>query len=193
MAEDLAKNESKRLKNYPDPMEVVGKYGANALRFYLLSSPAVRGENLNFSEKGVDEIYKKVIMRLWNVYKFYELYSEKKIKVERLAEIKSVNVLDIWILARLDQLIAEVSEAMDKYELDNATRPIADFVDDLSTWYIRRSRSRFSERGKTFAGRGNTQKELELDKNSAIATTNFVLSEFSKVIAPFMPFTASDL
>ena len=189
LAEDGQKM-SKRLKNYPDPMEVVEKYGADALRLYLLSSPAVRGENLNFSEKGVDEIYKKVIMRLWNVYKFYELYSEKKIKVKRLAEIKSVNVLDIWILARLDQLIAEVSEAMDKYELDNATRPIADFVDDLSTWYIRRSRSRFSERGKTLAGRGNTQKELELDKNNAIATTNFVLSEFSKVIAPFMPFTA---
>ncbi|MBI2628117.1 MAG: class I tRNA ligase family protein [Candidatus Niyogibacteria bacterium] len=178
LAEDGQKM-SKRLKNYPDPMEVIEKYGADSLRFYLLSSPAVRGESLNFSEKGVDEIHKKVIMRLWNSYQFYELYAGKNLKFNLSAggkKLKLNNILDKWIIARLGQLIVEVSEAMDKYELDRATRPIGDFVDDLSTWYIRRSRDRFKAERK--------------DKNNAIATTKFVLSEFSKIIAPFAPFLA---
>jgi isoleucyl-tRNA synthetase len=168
---------SKRLKNYPDPMEIVNKYGADALRLYLLSSPAVRAENLNFSEKGVDEIYKKVIMRLWNSYQFYELYADKcGLNADRRGQVKSANALDKWILARLNQLIAGVSEAMDDYELDKATRPIGEFVDDLSTWYIRRSRERFRNENK--------------DKKEAMTTTRFVLTEFSKIIAPFAPFMA---
>ncbi len=168
---------SKRLKNYPDPMEIVDKYGADALRYYLLSSPAVRGEDLNFSEKGVDEVYKKVISRLWNVYKFYELYAGGlKAKSSKL---KAVNVLDKWILSRLEELKMEVSKWLDKYELDKAARPIADFIDDLSTWYIRRSRERF--------------KTEDNDKKATIMTTEFALVEFSKIIAPFMPFMAETI
>jgi len=166
---------SKHLKNYPDPMEIINKYGADALRLYLLSSSAVNGENLNFSEKGVDEIYKKVILRLWNVYRFYELYADQNGKSQR----KSVSILEKWILARLEELKLEVSKWLDKYELDKATRPITDFIDDLSTWYIRRSRERFKTGGK--------------DKQSVVSTTKFVLGEFSKVIAPFMPFMAEGI
>ncbi|MEK7657706.1 MAG: class I tRNA ligase family protein [Patescibacteria group bacterium] len=177
LAEDGQKM-SKRLKNYPDPMEIVGKYGADALRLYLLSSPAVRGEDLNFSEKGVDEVYKKIIMRLWNVYQFYDLYADKKVlSVKR--QVSGKNILDIWILTRLKQLIKEVSEAMDNYELDKASRPLGEFIDDLSTWYIRRSRERFKTEGR--------------DKQNAIATTRFVLSEFSKASAPFAPFISETL
>lgn len=164
---------SKRLKNYPDPMELTQKYGADALRLYLLSSPAVAAENLNFSEKGVDEIYKKVILRLWNVHKFYEMYADDKLPSAKRQALNK-NILDKWILARLEQLKTAVSKRMDKYELDRAVRPLVDFVDDLSTWYIRRSRDRF--------------KNEEQDKQSAISTTNFVLGEFSKIIAPFLPF-----
>jgi isoleucyl-tRNA synthetase len=187
LAEDGQKM-SKRLKNYPDPIEVINKYGADALRLYLLSAPVVAGENLNFSEKGVDEIYKKVILRLWNVYKFYDLYADKKQIAKR--KVLSANVLDQWILARLEEVKANISKSLEKYELDKAVRPIIDFIDDLSTWYIRRSRERFTGRRITQTERGLTQKKLEQDKNNAIATTKFVLEEFSKIIAPFTPFIA---
>ena len=165
---------SKRLKNYPEPMELVEKYGADALRLYLLSSPAVVAADLNFSEKGVDEIYKKVVLRLWNVYKFYEMYADKPGAANH--KLKTKNVLDQWILARLEQLKTQVSNLMDKYELDKAVRPLADFIDDLSTWYIRRSRERF----KVNSG----------DAQRASSITRYVLSEFSKIIAPFLPFIA---
>jgi len=168
---------SKRLKNYPDPMDIVSKYGADSLRLYLLASPAVAAEGLNFSEKGVDEIYKKVILRLWNVYKFYELYSNSlKTKSSKL---KAINVLDKWILARLEELKTEILRLMDKYELDKAVRPVANFVEDLSTWYIRRSRERFK------ADTGDNQR--------ASLITHYVLLEFSKIIAPFTPFIAEGI
>ena len=180
LAEDGQKM-AKRLNNYPDPTEVIEKYGADSLRFYLLSSPAVRGESLNFSEKGVDEVHKKVMMRLWNSYQFYELYAGKNFssKVNPPLAEKLNNILDKWIIARLNQLTAEVSEAMDKYELDRAMRPIGDFVEDLSTWHIRRSRNRFKKNGA--------------DKKAVIAATSFVLAEFSKIIAPFAPFLAETI
>ena len=167
---------SKKLRNYPDPMEVVSKYGADALRYYLLSSPAVRAEDLNFSEKGVDEVYKKIILRLMNVYSFYATYAGESPLKAKSSKLKANHVLDEWIVARLKQLGGEISRALNAYELDKAARPIGEFVDDLSTWYIRRSRDRFRLGGK--------------EKDAAIATTHFVLSEFSKFIAPFMPFVA---
>ncbi|MCL4437714.1 class I tRNA ligase family protein [Patescibacteria group bacterium] len=171
---------SKRLKNYPDPMEIVKKYGADALRIYLLSAPVVRGENLNFSEKDVDEIYKKIIMRLWNSYVFYNLYAPERPRPSALNSRRSTHVLDKWILARLEELKAEVSIWLDKYELDKASRPIGEFIEDLSTWYIRRSRERFKSENKE-------------DKDSAILTTKLVLSEFSKIMAPFAPFISEAL
>ncbi len=177
LAEDGQKM-SKRLNNYPDPMDVVEKYGADSLRYYLLSSPAVRAESLNFSGKGVDEVHKKVIMRLKNVLNFYEMYAGHLMSLDIKCP-SSENILDKWILAKLNVLTNEITEALDNYELDKATRPIADFVDDLSTWYIRRSRNRFKEEGE--------------DKNNAVSTTHFVLVEFSKIIAPFMPFVAEEI
>lgn len=166
---------SKRLKNYPDPMELISKYGADSLRLYLLSSPVVAGENLNFSEKGVDEVYKKMILRLWNTYKFYETYASGKVSSFKL-QASSKNVLDKWIIARLEQLKQEVSNSLENYELDKAVRPLGGFIDDLSTWYIRRSRERFKSEGS--------------DKVAAVETTKYVLAEFSKILAPFAPFIA---
>ncbi|MDO8620047.1 MAG: class I tRNA ligase family protein [bacterium] len=176
LAENGAKM-SKRLKNYPDPLEVVGKYGADSLRYYLLSSPVVRGEDLRFSERGVDEVNKKVFGRLDNVLQFYLLYAEA---LSSKFEARSKNVLDKWIVARLNQLIAEVTNALEKYELDKATRPIGEFVDDLSTWYLRRSRERI--------------KSENLDeKEQALGTLHYVLAELAKVMAPFTPFFAEYL
>ncbi len=172
LAEDGQKM-SKSLKNYPDTSDVVNKYGADALRYYLLSSPIVRGEDLSFSENGVDEVMKKLIGRLSNVSSFYELYKEGVAE----EKVNSTHVLDIWILERTKELVKEVTESMEKYELDRATRPINKFIDDLSTWYIRRSRDRF--KGE--------------DKQHAINTTRKVLFEISRIISPFMPFYAETL
>jgi len=189
LAEDGQKM-SKRLKNYPDPSIVINTYGADAMRFFLMSSPVVHAEDLAFSEKGVDEVMKKVIMRFKNVVSFYELYAQKSNDPEKLSEESSQtnkfqisnvkNVLDKWILARLNQLISEVTLGLEKYELDRASRLIIDFVDDLSTWYLRRSRDRF---------KGDDAE----DKEQALLTTQYVLREFSKVIAPFMPFVAEEV
>jgi isoleucyl-tRNA synthetase len=177
LAEDGRKM-SKRLQNYPDLMLTIDKYGADALRYYLLASPSVRAEDFCFSEKGVDEVVKKHIGRLNNVYTFFELYAGGKDAVPANADSK--NVLDVWILAKLAELVNTVESSLEKYELDRAVRPVADFIDDLSTWYIRRSRDRFKS-------------EDEVDKKLALATTRYVLLQFSKVIAPFMPFLAEDM
>lgn len=184
LAEDGQKM-SKKLKNYPDPMDLVDKYGADALRLYLLSSPVVRAETLQFSEKGVDELYKKVIARLWNVYSFYDMYGlqtkNEKRKAKNGRPTGKLTGLDRWMIGRLDELIAEVTGAMQVYELDRAVRPIGQFVDDLSTWYVRRSRRRFQK--------PDDKKDWEL----ASKTLAYVLLETSKVLAPFTPFFADAL
>jgi isoleucyl-tRNA synthetase len=175
LAEDGQKM-SKRLKNYPEPNLVFNKYGADPVRYYMLSSGIVQAEPLNFSEKGVDEIYKKIISRLLNVVAFYDLYKDQN-SVPISSGDKSKNILDKWIVTRLYQVLKETTDAMEKYELNTACRTFFDFVDDLSTWYVRRSRDRFKD-------------ENNDDRKSAIETTYFVLNEFSKIMAPFMPFTA---
>jgi len=171
LAEDGQKM-SKKLKNYPDPQDIIDKYGVDALRYYLLSSPVVHSDSLAFSEQGVNEVVKKVIMRFLNVVSFYNLF-KKELKEQK----ESSHPLDIWILARLKELKNEQVKGFDNYELDKATRPIASFVDDLSTWYLRRSRDRFKS-------------EDIQDRDMAISTTKKVIIELSKSIAPIMPFTA---
>ena len=173
LAED-GKKMSKRLQNYPDPMGVIEKYGADALRLYLLSSPVVHAEDLAFSENGVDDIAKKNIGRLNNVLAFYTLYAGDTKRVNT-----SENVLDQWILVRLAQLTKETTEGYEQYRLDIAVRPTALFIDDLSVWYIRRSRDRFKEEGS--------------DKKDALATLRYVLHTLSILIAPAMPFIAEEV
>jgi isoleucyl-tRNA synthetase len=140
LAEDGQKM-SKKLKNYPDPMTIAPKYGADAIRFYMVASPVVRGEELRFATSGVDEVFKKIILRTGNVLLFLEMYGTGK-TILRTAPV-STNVLDQWIIARFNETLAEVTKNLDTHELDYATRPMPKFVDDLSTWYLRRSRDRF--------------------------------------------------
>lgn len=173
LAED-GKKMSKRLKNYPDMNYVLDKYGADALRLFLMSSSAVHAEDLNFSEKTVQEVQSKVMGRLRNVVEFYKMY-----EAGEEAKDDSSNILDIWIIARLRETSSEMESALLKYEIDRASRQIFDFVDDLSTWYVRRSRDRFKGEGE--------------DKRLAIETTRFVLREFSKMIAPYVPFVAEEM
>ncbi len=174
LAEDGRKM-SKKLKNYPDPMDVVDAYGADSLRFYLLSSPIIRGEDLNFSEKGLAELARKNIGRLANVLSFYELY--KAADVQSIDARESTHVLDRWILSRLDAVVHSATEGMEHYELDRATRPITDFIDDLSVWYLRRSRERLKY--------GTPD-----DQRYTLATLRFVLKTLALVSAPSMPFFA---
>ncbi len=170
---------SKSKKNYPDPMMVVDKYGADAVRYYMINSPIVRGEDFAFSEKGVDEVYKKVILRLGNVVALYQMYADENVE----AKSDSKNVLDQWMIARLNETAGEVTKGLDNYELDKATRPFDLLVDDLSTWYVRRSRERF--KGDPSTGSGQA-----IDQQQALQTTKFVLLELAKLLAPVMPFLA---
>jgi len=177
LAED-GKKMSKSLNNSPEIMDVVSTYSADAFRYFLLSSPSVKAEDVAFSNKFVDEVLKKIIMRLQNVYSFFEMYGGFDLK--DVQKDQSKNILDKWILARLKETATQITKATDNHELDRATRPIADFVDDLSTWFLRRSRDRFKS------------EDVE-DRNSAMFTTKTVIFEFSKLLAPSMPFLAEDL
>ncbi len=173
LAED-GKKMSKKLKNYPDPNEILDHYGADALRLYLLASPVMQAENLSFSAKGVEESLRKNIMLLWNIYKFYEPYA-----TELRDECPAEHVLDKWIISLSHQLVNEVTEAMLAYDLPSAVRPITKFIDDFSTWYLRRSRDRFKGAGA--------------DKDQALAVTSHTLRTLALVLAPFAPFIAETL
>ncbi len=175
MAED-GKKMSKKLKNYPPISQVMDTHGADALRYFLLSSPLIKGESVNLVEKQIDDINKKVVIRLKNVVSFYKLYNETIAHTRDMA-LEASNPLDLWILERFREVQKQTTEKLDTYELDMACGCFMDFVDDVSTWYIRRSRDRFK----------GTDDE---DKKYALATTRYILINFSKVIAPFMPFLA---
>ena len=176
------KKMAKRLQNYPEPDIIMDKYGSDALRFYLLSSPVMAAENFNFSEDGVKEAYQKVIMLLSNVLSFYQMYAgeQEGMKAGRHEGRKSKHILDRWILAKLDLLISVVSNWMDNYDLVNSVRPIQEFINELSTWYVRRSRDRF---------KGDEPE----DREAAIVTLRKVLLTLSKVMAPFTPFIAEHI
>ncbi|MFH1998518.1 MAG: class I tRNA ligase family protein, partial [Planctomycetota bacterium] len=178
LAED-GKKMSKKLQNYPDPNKVLNAYGADALRYFLVTSPVMHAESLNFSEDGVREMYNKLVNTLWNVFTFYQMFAKEEIRNSKF-EIGEMHVLDKWILARLNQLVKEVTIRMDAYELSEASRPIMGFVLDLSQWHVRRSRDRFKG-------------EDEADKQAALATLREVLLTLSKVMAPFTPFIAEKI
>lgn len=174
LAEDGQKM-SKSKNNFPDPSLLFDKFGVDSIRFYLMSCPVMKGEDFNFSEKGVQDITSKIITRLDNVVTFYELYRDKNL--EKDAQIsKSENVLDLWVRARLNQLIDEVTNGMAMYDMSQATRPFDGFIEDLSTWYLRRSRE-----------------NLKDDNKEAKQTLYFVLKTISQLLAPFTPFIAEDI
>ncbi len=181
LAED-GKKMSKRLTNYPDPTEVVEKYGADALRLYMINSPVVRAENLRFSEQGVLQISRDILIPLWNAYSFFVTYANVDgFAEDKLEKPASENELDRWIVSSLETLVAGVTEAMDNYDLQRSVRPFVDFIDALTNWYIRRSRRRFWK----------TQNDD--DKISAYRTLRYVLVQLSKVAAPFTPFISEEI
>lgn len=171
---------SKSKKNYPDPWMLFDKYGVDSLRYYLMTSPIMMtAENINFSEQSIKEIYNKVISTIENVGRFFELYKDSKANLN--LNKKRLTILDSWIISRIESLVEEVDSAMQNYEVTRATRPITLFVDDLSNWYLRRSRRRFQ--------RPLNKKE----KESATSVLAFVLLKLSKAIAMVTPFVAEDI
>jgi len=176
LAED-GKKMSKRLKNYPDPTHILDAYGADALRLYMIYSPVVRAENLRFSESGVKQILRDLLIPWWNAYSFFVTYANVDgVHDAELVRPASPNVLDRWIVSSLETLIRDVAEAMDHYDLQRSVRPFVKFVEDLTNWYIRRSRRRF------------WKSQNDEDKTHAYRTLRYVLVQLSQVAAPFTPF-----
>ncbi len=173
---------SKRKKNYPDPNMLFDTRGVDAVRFFLYSSTAPLAEDVRFSEQHVDELIKKFLLTLWNTYSFFVTYANiDNWQPEFKKDFKPKHKLDQWILSELNQLIEESTNQLDDYNLTKGTRPMIDFVDNLSNWYIRRSRRRF------------WKSESDKDKNEAYQTLYMVLVQFSKLIAPFMPFVSDEI
>ena len=187
LAEDGRKM-SKSLKNYPDPTGVIDAFGGDALRAYLINSPVVRGEPLRFSETGVREVVRTVLLPLWNSYSFFTTYAQADgLTAHDLAgapPLEERPEIDRWVVSVLQSLIADVNTEMEAYRLYSVVPPIIGFVGHLTNWYIRRTRRRFwSHRGL-----GN-----DADKMAAFATLHEVLTTFSKVAAPVLPFITEEI
>ena len=180
LAEDGLKM-SKRLKNYPDPLEVVNQYGADALRLYLIHSPVVRAESLRFSEEGVKHALRHLLLPWWNAYSFFVTYANIDGWDPAEAVTTRSNVMDRWIQSSLARLEQEVSAAMDRYDLQAAVHPFVAFIEDLTNWYIRRSRRRF------------WKSDDDIDKMEAYATLYEALLGLCKIAAPFTPFIAEEI
>lgn len=140
LAEDGSKM-SKSKKNYPDPMLLIDQYGVDSLRLYLMSSTVMKSENINFSEKDVADIRRRVFVIWWNVLSFYASFADQGAGLDK-PDFKPKNVMDRWVLSRLNSLIKDVTEYMDNYDVVRASRALMSFVDELSTWYVRQSRDR---------------------------------------------------
>jgi len=186
LAEDGRKM-SKSLKNYPDPTAVLDRFGADALRAYLINSPVVRAEPLRFSEDGVREVVRTVLLPLWNVYSFFTTYAEADAitmaDLRAAPELAERPEIDRWIVSMLQSLVASVNAEMEDYNLDRVIPPIIGFVGHLTNWYVRRSRRRFWRR------RG----EDDRSKLAAFATLYEVLTTFATVAAPVLPFVTERL
>ena len=181
LAED-GKKMSKRLKNYPDPNLMLNTYGADAIRLYMIYSPVVKAESLKFSENGVKQLMRDLLIPWWNAYSFFVTYANvDKFDDAEVVYPESQNVLDRWIVSSMETLIADVAAAMDSYDLQKAVRPFVRFIEDLTNWYIRRSRRRFWK--STNDG----------DKLCAYRTLRYVLVQLAKVAAPFTPFIAEEI
>ena len=175
---------SKSYGNYTDPNDLMDKFSADSLRFLLLSSPLLNGEDFALQDKEVGDVARKLSMA-WNMYDFFTMYAEVdgwEFDGELRDPLETLrNPLDIWIVSRLHQLSAEVEKNMDAYNIPDAMTPILPFLDDASNWFVRRSRRRFwkSDEGD--------------DKNDAYKTLHYVLVRLAYILAPFTPFLAEEL
>ena len=179
LAED-GKKMSKRLKNYPDPSEIISQHGADALRAYLINSAAVRAEPMRFAERGVRDTVRKIVLPLWNAYHFLATYAQADGWTptrDTLSHPPQAG-LDRWILSRVQDFVGQMRAELDAYALSNLVPAFHRICDDLNNWYIRRGRRRY------WRGQG----EDDRDKTDAYATLFQVLSTVTHAIAPVIPF-----
>ena len=175
---------SKSYGNYTDPNELMDKFSADSLRFLLLQSPLLNGEDFALQDKEVGDVARKLSM-VWNMYDFFTMYAEVD-KWEFGGDFSDPsddleNPLDQWVVSRMHQLTAEVEKHLDAYDIPNAVKPILPFIEDASNWYVRRSRRRFWKSGD------------DTDKDNAYRTLHYVLVQLAQVMAPFTPFLAEEL
>ncbi|MAV92386.1 MAG: isoleucine--tRNA ligase [Bdellovibrionaceae bacterium] len=175
LAEDGRKM-SKSLRNYPDPNELLQKNGADALRLYMIDSPVVKAQELKFSEKGVYDVVRKILLRWWNSYSFFVNYANIDGFVPKGNAAESPNLLDQWVLSRLNGLIENTDQEMNAYRLYNVVPKLLQFIEELTNTYIRFNRSHFWEEG------------LSQEKQYAYETLYEVLLTLSRLMAPFAPF-----
>lgn len=175
------KKMSKSERNYSDPSEVIDKFGADALRLFLMNSAVVRAEDLKYSDEGVRDVLKSVIIPFWNAYSFFVTYAN----IDGITPVgppeQADHPLDRWVLSECARLIEEVRGYLDAYELQRAIEPIVVFIDSLNNWYIRRSRRRF------------WKSENDTDKEQAYGTLYHVLITLSQVAAPIIPFITEEI
>jgi isoleucyl-tRNA synthetase len=175
---------SKSFGNFTDPNELMDQYSADSLRFLLMNSPLMNGEDFALVDKDVADVARKLSM-VWNMYDFFTLYAEVDgwewdgSYDDPSADL--TNPLDQWIVSRMHQLTAEVGKHMDGYDIPNAMKPILPFIEDASNWYVRRSRRRF------------WKSEDDGDKQAAYRTLHYLLVQLAHVLAPFTPFLAEEL
>lgn len=175
---------SKSYGNFTDPNELMDQYSADSLRFLLMQSPLLNGEDFALMDKDVGDVARKLSM-IWNMYDFFTMYAEvdgwEWDGEHQDPMVFCTNPLDKWIISRVHQLTQEVATHMDGYDIPSAIKPILPFIDDASNWYVRRSRRRFWKSGD------------DEDKNNAYRTLHYVLVQLSMVLAPFIPFLAEEL
>ena len=189
------KKMSKKLGNYTDPLELMDKYSSDSFRFLMLSSPLTNGENFSLADKDVGDVARKLSM-VWNMYDFFTMYAEVdgwEYDGKLTDPLESLSSpLDIWVVSRLHQLVSEVEERTEAYDLQGALKPILPFLDDASNWFVRRSRRRFWRQSTVASGEGG-KSEDDGDKNDAYKTLHYVLVRLAYLLAPFTPFLADEL
>lgn len=173
---------SKSLGNYTDPNLLMDQYSADSLRFLMLSSPVLAGEDFSLIDKDVSDVARKLLM-IWNVYDFFTMYAEVDgfDSEQAMAVSEFVNPLDIWLVSRVHQVRNQITEGMEAYNIPAALSSVLEFIDDMSNWFVRRSRRRF------------WKSEDDQDKLEAYSTLYYVLIYLAKILAPFTPFLAEEL
>ncbi len=174
---------SKKLRNYTEPEEIFAAKGADALRWYLMSSPVVRGGDLRLDDSGINDVLRQVIIPIWNAYYFFTLYANAD-GVEAKPRAASEELLDRYILAKTRELAEAVTRCMDGYDLPGATAELEGFIDSLNNWYIRRSRDRFW---------APSRPSCADDKQDAYDTLFMVLTTLVRLLAPFLPLVAEEI